>query len=191
MTQTAEETQRQNALETIPSSMILEVKDGKAKLRLFRSATGHKLRHPIEAWIPFNLNKGQQALYRKVWESLSCFMPRLIPLAFENESLMQLAKFFSRNNSGSEHTINQYIYLLSKYCDWIGTTPDNLIENCLKDDKVNMEAVFSENEHLDDYVGDLQARGLAPKTVRDHVKAIKAFFMVHRITISLPYHLSG
>jgi integrase len=191
MTQTTEDVQRQNALEVIPSSMILEVKNGKAKLQLTQSATGHKLRQPIEAWIPFNLNKGQQALYRKIWESLSCFMPRLIPIAYENESLMKLAKFFSRNNSGSENTINQYIYLVSKYCDWIGTTPDKLIENCFKDGKTNTEAVYRENERLDDYVGDLQARDLAPKTVRDHVKAIKAFFMVHRIAVALPYHLSG
>jgi integrase len=190
MTQTTE-IQRQNALETIPHSMIVEIKDGKAKLRLIRSATGHKLRHPIEAWVPFNLNRGQQALYRKVWESMSCFMPRLIPIAFENKSLMKLAKFFSRNNSGSKHTINQYIYHVSKFCDWIGTTPDKLIEGCFKDGKINTDAVYEENDRLDDYVGDLQARNLAPKSVRDHVKAIKAFFMVHRITVSLPYHLSG
>jgi integrase len=191
MTQITEETQRQNALETIPSSMILEIGNGKAKLRIIRSATGHKLRRPIDAWVPFDLNKGKQTLYRKVYESLSCFMPRLIPKAFENKSLMKMAKFFSRNNSGSKNTINQYIYLVSKYCDWIGTTPDKLIQNCYEGGKVNFDAVYEETERLDDYIGDLQARGLAPKTVRDHVKAIKSFFMVHRITVSLPYHLSG
>jgi integrase len=191
MTQTTEDLQRKTALEIIPSSMILEVKDGKVKLQLTKSATGHRIRRPTEAWMPLNLNTGEQALYRKVFDALSCFMPRLIPIAYENASLMKMAKYFSRNHSGSQKTICHYVYFVSRYCDWIGTTPDELIKNCVKDDKIDTDAIFKENERLDDYVGDLQARNLAPKTVRDHVKAIKAFFMVHRITVALPYHLSG
>jgi len=91
----------------------------------------------------------------------------------------------------SKNTICQYIYYAAKYCDWIGTTPDTLIGNCFKDTQVNTDAVYKENERLDDYVGELQAGGLASKSVRDHVKAIKALFMVQRITVALPYHLSG
>ena len=176
----------------IPSSQIIEVKNGLVKLRLTESLKGKSYKHPVEAWIPLKLNRGEQALYRTVWEALSPKSPSLIPIAFENATLMKMAKYLSRNRSGSKETIAQYLYMDIRYAKWLQKKPDELIQKCIDKDGIpNQKQLQIEIQHLDDYVGDLKARNLAPKTVSDQVKSIKCLFMVHGLTLTLPYHLSS
>lgn len=176
----------------IPSSQILEVKNGMVKLKLIKSPKGKSYKHPIETWLPLNLNRGEEALYRTVWEALSPKSPSLIPIAFENATLMKMAKYLSRNRSGSKETISQYIYMNVRYAEWLQKKPDELIRNCFDVEGIpNQKQLQAEIQYLDDYVGDLQARKLAPKTVSDQVKSIKCFFMVHGLMLTLPYHLSS
>jgi len=61
----------QNNEPIIPKSTILEVKEGKAKIRLVESPKGKTYHKPIETWLPLNLSKGEQNVYRFIWESLS------------------------------------------------------------------------------------------------------------------------
>lgn len=175
----------------IPQSTILEVKDGKAKIRLTESPKGKTYRHPIEALIPLDLTKGEQNVYRFIWEAMSPATPSLIPLAFENKSILKLAKYLSRNRSGSRQTAQQYIYMTARYSSFNNQTPDQLISHCFHEDVIDQKAVAQEIQRLDDYVGELKARNLAPKTVSDQVKAIKVFYMVNSVSISLPYRLSN
>lgn len=175
----------------IPQTTIIEVKDGKAKIRLTESPKGKTYRHPIEAWIPLDLTKGEQNVYRFIWEAMSPATPSLIPLAFENKSTIKLAKYLSRNRSGSRQTAQQYIYMTARYASFNNQTPDQLINHCFIDGIIDQKAVAQEIQRLDDYVGELKARNLAPKTVSDQVKAIKVFYMINSVSISLPYRLSN
>jgi integrase len=175
----------------IPASTVLEVKDGKLKLRIIESPKGKTYRKPIETWIPLNLSKGEQNVYRYMWEALSPAVPSLIPVAFENKSILKLAKYLSRNRSGSRQTAQQYIYLTARYASFNNLAPDELINHCLIEGVIDQKAVAQETQRLDDYVGELKARNLAPKTISDQVKAIKVFYMVNSVSISLPYRLSN
>jgi integrase len=42
---------------------------------------------------------------------------------------------------------------------------------------------------LDDFIGDLQAEGLAPGTINNHVKGVKALFRVNGICLTLPFRV--
>jgi integrase len=81
--------------------------------------------------------------------------------------------------------------MVARYASFNSQTPDELINHCFKEGIVDAKALAQEVARLDDYVGDLKARNLAPKTVSDQVKAIKVFYMVNGLTINLPYHLSN
>ena len=190
MTQT-ETVTIQDSTPIIPSSTILEIKDGKVKVRLTESPKGKTYRQPIETWIPLNLTKGEQNVYRFIWEALSPAVPSIIPVAFENKSIVKLAKYISRNRSGSRQTAQQYIYMTARYASFNSQTPDQLINHCFNEGVIDQKAVTQEVQRLDDYVGELKARNLSPKTVSDQVKAIKGFYMVNNVTISLPYRLSN
>ena len=175
----------------IPASTILEVKNGMVRLRITESPKGKTYKKPLEVWIPLTLSKGEENIYRYIWESLSPQTPSLIPLAFQNRTILKLARYLSRNRSGSRQTAAQYIYMTARYANYCNTTPDEMILHSFIDNVIDQKALAQETQHLDDYVGELQARHLAPKTVSEQVKAIKMFYMINGLTIRLPYRLSN
>jgi integrase len=191
--QTAETIQTQKTDNTtfIPSAQILEVKNNVVRLRLTKSPKGKSYRQPVEVSVPATLSRAEENLYRFVWESLSPSTPKLLTVAFQNQTLLKMAKYLSRNRSGSRQTCAQYLYMTIRYAEYNRISPDQLINRCFIDGVANPKAVNEETARVDDYVGELKARNLAPKTVSDQVKAIKVFYMCNGLTVTLPYRLSN
>jgi integrase len=95
------------------------------------------------------------------------------------------------SNSGSKATAYQYIYGLYRYCKYLGKDPDALISECLQS---NGEPVtVTVNHHakdLDRFVMDLKASGLAPGTISNHAKSVRALYRTNGVKLELPYRLS-
>jgi hypothetical protein len=67
----------------------------------------------------------------------------------------------------------------------MGNGPDELI----RESTTNKDAVNRYVLKIDDFIGDLQAEDLAPGTINNHVKGVKALFKINGIGLTLPYRV--
>jgi integrase len=96
-----------------------------------------------------------------------------------------------RHRTASTGTLYQYIYGVHRFSRWINAQPDQLIKTCQDTEgDPNPKTLAKYSRLLDDFVGNLQAEGLAPGTVSNHIKGVKALFRVNRLKLELPYSLS-
>jgi integrase len=160
-------------------------------ITITHSPLGKKLKKPIKLTIPDPKNAADERLQRYVIESLSWKMRRLVPFTFNNTSTLEVAKHLLRHRTGSPGTLYQYIYGIHRFCRWANTQPEQLIENCQdQDGDPKPKALANYSRLLDDFIGCLQAEGLAPGTISNHVKSVKALFRANRLRVELPYSLS-
>ncbi|MGD2066472.1 MAG: hypothetical protein PVI43_04815, partial [Candidatus Bathyarchaeota archaeon] len=112
-------------------------------------------------------------------------MPTLIPFALENKSIIKLASYLLKHTTGSKHTLYQYVFGIYRFSNWINKKPDDIIQEVTQDKQV----IESYVENIDNFIGDLQAEDLAPGTINNHVKGVKALFRVNRIKLQLPFRI--
>jgi len=160
-------------------------------LTITHSPLGKKLKQPLMLSLPDIQNAADEKLQRYVIDSLSWKMPSLVPFTFDNNSTLELAKHLLRHRTGSTGTLYQYIYGVHRFSQWINAQPDQLIRTCQDaEGDPDPKALAKYSRLLDDFVGNLQAEGLAPGTISNHVKGVKALFRVNRLKLELPYSLS-
>ena len=160
-------------------------------MTITHSPLGKKLKQPLTLSVPDIQNAADEKLQQYVINSLSWKMPSLVPFTFNNASTLELAKHLLRHRTGSTGTLYQYIYGVHRFSQWINSQPDQLIKTCQdQDGDPNPKALAKYSRLLDDFVGNLQAEGLAPGTISNHVKGVKALFRVNRLKLELPYSLS-
>ena len=127
----------------------------------------------------------ERAARQYIIEAFKGKMSSLIPFAFENESILKLAAYLLRHTTGSNATLYQYVFGVYRFSKWIKKTPDKIVKESLLDRKILEQYVTS----LDDFIGDLQAEGLAPGTIANHVKGVKALYRTNGVEIVIPYRL--
>jgi integrase len=160
-------------------------------ITITHSPLGKKLKQSLTVTVPEPQNAADEKLQEYIINSLSWKMSRLVSFTFDNTSTLELAKHLLRHCTGSTATLYQYIYGVHRFCQWANTQPDRLIESCQDQDGDPKPKALAKNSRLlDDFVGCLQAEGLAPGTVSNHVKGVKALFRINRLKLDLPYSLS-
>jgi len=154
------------------------------------SPRGYKLQKPLTLTVPETRNAADEKLQQYIIDSLSWKMPRLVPFTFENASTLELAKHLLRHRTASTATLYQYVYGVHRFCQWANIQPDQLIKSCQdQDGDPNPKALAKYSRLLDDFVGCLQAEDLAPGSVSNHVKGVKALFRCNSLKLELPYSL--
>mgnify|MGYP002153773025 CR=1 FL=1 len=161
------------------------------RLVLERSPKGFKLKNIVTIPLKKVLAVGQRGPVEYVLTSLLAERPKLVPFVFENNSILELARYFLRYRTASPKTLYVYVDCIARYSTRISISPDELISD-LKDQAglVNFERIPKHIKALEDYAGELQDKGLAPCRVSNYVKAIRTFYRVNGIEIKLPYSLS-
>ena len=155
------------------------------------SPRGYKLQEPITVSVPETKNAADEKLQQYVIDGLSWKMSSLVPFTFNNTSTLEVAKHLLRHRTGSTATLYQYIYGIHRFCKWANTQPDQLIESCQdQDGDPRPKALAKYGRLLDDFIGCLQAENLAPGTVSNHAKGVKALFRANRLKLELHYDLS-
>lgn len=128
----------------------------------------------------------ERAARQYIIDSFRGKMPSLIPFAFENESVIKLASYLLNYTIGSRYTLYQYAFGVHRFSEWLEKKPDDMIREVLLDQK----ALDRYIQALEDFIGDLKAEELAPGTINNHVKGVKALFRTNRVNLVLPYRLS-
>jgi integrase len=155
------------------------------------SPRGYKLRNPLTLRIPEPQNAADERLQRYIIDSLSWKMPSLVSFTFNNAATIELAKHLLRHRTSSTATLYQYIYGVHRFSQWINAQPDQIIQSCQdQEGDPNPKAMAKYTRLLDDFIGNLQAEGLAPGTISNHIKGVKALFRCSGLKLDLPYTLS-
>ena len=155
------------------------------------SPLGKKLKAPISLMLPETHSLAEEKLREYIINSLSWKMPILVPFSFNNDSTLEVAKHLLRHRTGSAGTLYQYIYGIYRFSKWLNIQPDELIRNCQDEDgDPNPKALAKYSRLLDDFVGELQAEKLAPGSISNNVKGVKALFRVNHLKLELDYSLS-
>jgi hypothetical protein len=142
------------------------------------SSRGYKLQKPLTLALPEPQNAADQKLQQYIIDALLTKMPALVSLTFENTSTLELAKHLLRHRTGSTATLYQYIYGVYRFSKWLNTQPDQLVKTCQDQDGYpEPKALAQTSRMLDDFVANLQAENLAPGSVSNHVKSVKAIPM--------------
>ncbi len=155
------------------------------------SPLGKKLKAPISLMLPETQSLAEEKLREYIINSLSWKMPILVPFSFNNKSILEVAKHLLRHRTGSSGTLYQYIYGIHRFSQWLSIQPDQLIQNCQDQDGYpNPKALTKYSRLLDDFIGELQAEKLAPGSISNNVKGVKALFRVNHLKLELDYSLS-
>jgi len=154
------------------------------------SSRGYKLHKPLMLVLPEPQNAADQKLQHYIIDALLTKMPALVGFTFDNTSTLELAKHLLRHRTGSTATLYQYIYGVHRFSKWLNTQPDQLVKNCQdQDGDPKPKALAQTSRLLDDFVANLQAENLAPGSVSNHVKGVKALFRCNGLKLELPYSL--
>jgi len=82
-----------------------------------------------------------------------------------------------RNNAGPHSTVYHWVRNLKRFCDWVGKSPDELIEERkqqLKSDDQRVQHAAEMN--LKRYVDHLQELGLSPNTRKNYFMSVRNFY---------------
>jgi len=155
------------------------------------SSRGYKLQKPLTLSMPEPQTPADQKLHQYIIDALLTKMPALVTFTFDNQTTLELAKHLLRHRTGSQATLYQYIYGVHRFSKWLNTPPDQLVKSCQdQDGDPKPKALAQTSRMLDDFVANLQAENLAPGTVSNHVKGVKALFRCNGLKLELPYSLS-
>jgi integrase len=128
----------------------------------------------------------EKAARRFIIEALKIKRSSLIPFALTNKSIINVSSYLLKyTKSQSKGTLRQYIYSIYRFFQWLEKSPDKIIEEITFGKKM----VDEYKKTVDSFIGDLQADELAPGTINNYVKGVKALFRVNDLTLTLPYRL--
>lgn len=135
-------------------------------MEVTHSPRGNKLQNRIVLHLPKPKTPSEKMIQEHVINSFSWKMPALIPFTFQNNTVLNLAKHLKRHATGSSATLYQYVYGVYRFSKWIKRDPDTIVKEAEKNHHMYVAII-------DDFIGDLQAQGLAPGTIANHVKSVR------------------
>lgn len=151
-------------------------------IEVTHSPRGNRLRNPLKIQLPKPESPSDRIVYEYVINAFSWKMSALIPFAFQNNTVLELAKHLKRHTTGSSATLYQYVYGIHRFSKWLKRCPNTMIEESRENPNKYVRLV-------DDFAGNLQAENLAPGTIANHVKGVRALFRANGISLDLPYRL--
>jgi site-specific recombinase XerD len=161
------------------------------KVIITQSAKCWKLRQPITISLEKVLAAKEKGLVAYVLNAFTSERPNLIPFAFDNRTILKMARHFLRHCSGSLHSCYSYTATLQKYSQWLGYSPDLIIQDIKPHGNIpDPIRVQNHTGFLDDYIAELQDEGLSPGRVHCYAKHVKTFYRVNGVKIELAEPLS-
>ncbi len=161
------------------------------KIIITHSLRGWKLRQPVILSLNKVLAAKERGLVTYILTAFLSDRPPMIPLVFDNQSLLKMARHFLRHCSGSHHSCIIYTVKVNKYAAWLGYSPDLIIQDLKPVGNIpDPQRVQNHQGYLNDYLAELQDDGLKPGTVNNCIKAVKTFYRVNGAKIELTEPLS-
>ena len=113
-----------------------------------------------------------------------------IPFILKNKSLMKMAHHFYSYKSRSEQSLKIYSYSIKRFCDYVGKSPDELVDYCFIDGIQDPKRTKRVIKLVREYMEELEANDLAFGTLNVELARIKTFFEINDVEIKLPNRYS-
>ncbi len=161
-----------------------EIADGRVIIE--RSLRGWKLRQPVVLSLDKVLAAKEKGLVNYVISAFVSERSRMLRYVFDNQTLLKMARHYLRHCSGSLHSCVTYISTVEKYSNWLGCTPDLIVQDIKPVGAIpDPQRIQNHVGYLNDYLAELQDEGLKPGPVNNNIKGIKTFYRVNGAKIEL------
>jgi site-specific recombinase XerD len=161
------------------------------KLIIKQSPKGWKLKQPITVSLDKVLAAKEKGLIAYILSAFISQRSGLLQFAFDNQSIIRMARHFLRHYSGSLHSCCAYTAKVQKYSSWLGYSPDLIIQDVKPIGNIpDPLRVQNHTGYLNDYLAELQDEGLKPGAVNNCIKSVKTFYRVNGVKIELSEPLS-
>ncbi|MGQ9469117.1 MAG: tyrosine-type recombinase/integrase [Nitrososphaerales archaeon] len=165
--------------------------NGLTTLTILSGSSRRRFKKPVVIKLPSKDTQIPNDVFDYITNGLAWYMPSLIEFALQSTSIIEMAKHLSRHLSGSLGTLGRYIYGIHRYCSWLNKHPDQLIAECVDEDgDPRPKQLARHASQLDDFIGELNHSGLAPGTIQNYAKAVKALYAANRLKLDLPRRMS-
>lgn len=155
------------------------------------SLRGCKLKQPVTLSLQKVLAVREKGLVAYILNAFIGERPALIPFAFDNDTIVKMARHFLRHCSGSFHTCCSYTATIRHYSAWLGYSPDFIIQDIKPVGNIPDPArVLNHTGYVNDYLAELQDEGIRPGGVNNYIKNVKTFYRVNGVKIELNEPLS-
>ena len=147
-----------------------------------RSLNNWKLKQPLAINLKKILEVQEIGLVDYIIRSCLNERPGIIPYIFDNKSLVRLSRHFLRHCSASHKSCLLYSVNVKKYATWLGHNPDAIIQD-VKPIGAIPDPLMVQNHcgFLNDYLAELQDKGLKPAAVCNCVKSVKTFYRANGV----------
>jgi hypothetical protein len=140
--------------------------------------------------LPQFYTKAEKQLQQYIIVSIQPKMPALLPFAFDNKSILEVAQYLLRYKSKSKGTLLNYVYTIHRFSKWTNMQPDQMIQQCKdQDGDPDFKAISKFNKLLDDYIGELQAQDMTPLGIQGQLKGVLALFRNNGAKLELKHKL--
>ena len=174
-------------LKTLPFPMRIEGN----QVIIEKGLRNSKLKHTVVLSLEKILDAREKGLINYVLCSLVSERPALIEFAFNNQTILKMARHFLRHCSSSLHSCYIYTANMEKYATWLGNSPDLIIKDIKPIGQIpDPQRVQNHSGFLNDYLAELQDQGLKPGAVVNCIKSVKTFYRVNGVKIELSEPLS-
>jgi hypothetical protein len=165
---------------------IVQAGDENLVVVLARTRRGNSLKKVFVSEIRGPVTKLRVAMCQYVARAFET-VPRLANFVLSYSSAMKLVEYLYRRRTKSEKTLYIYGYNLSRFCNAVHKTPDELVAECLSPQGYPDPLKLREAaKRIDSFAGELEADGAAPCTLASYRYSLKTFYMVNEIYLQLP-----
>src|SRR2546426_2185361 len=114
---------------------------------------GCKLKTHVSVPIKAILDLGHPGLIEYAVRAMIRERPLLLPYTFQNETLVELGRYFLRYRSQSLQSYYAYVDDIKRFCEWLGHSPDELIADVKEgDDLPSLHRIQKHTGFLEDYI---------------------------------------
>lgn len=161
------------------------------KILIEKGLKGWKLKTPIILELNKVLAAREKGLVAYILNSFVSERPALLPLVFDNQSLLKMARHFLRHCSGSNHSCLLYTVNAHRYATWLGYSPDLIIQDLKPVGSIpDPQRIQNHCGYLNDFLAELQDDGLKPGAVSNCIKGVKTFYRTNGVRIETSEPLS-
>lgn len=146
--------------------------------------SGNRLRNPVAINIKPGTTLREFDIVNYVVSGLSGRVPSLIPFILNSPALMRLAGYLRRYRTSSPSTLYTYAGEIKRFCAWVGRSPDELVASALDGEGVQDPRRVKElTQLLEEYVGELRARGRTPHGIGTAVNALRTLLRMSGVEL--------
>jgi len=168
----------------------IKIQDGFMVLN--KSPRGWTLKEPVKVPLENVQAVREKGLVAYILQAFASTRPRLIPLVFENQSLIRLARHLLRHCSGSPNSLYSYVDSISRYSRWLDHSPDMIIQDVKPSGNIpDPLRVQNHVDFLEEYLGFLQDEGLTPEGVLAAIRSVRSFYRVNGVEVKLTEPVKG